>query len=188
MIGTRAVTWTARGSAVVGLALGLAGCVPGEAPADPDPSASASSMSAGPSLASPTQPTPGSSETNEPAQLVGLWVSEAEVDETAEIVYRFDSDGMYATVGILWQERRSGIFKYQVTARGTYTIEDETLVLSPMEGESTIEDPDAPESNGTRPLEDLAPETYLWTIGDTGASLTLTNEDGNAIGYLRERS
>ena len=153
----------------------LTGCQSGEAPpGDVDVPPSASPASEGPR----EEATPEPSVVLTSAALVGLW--SATDGGAAEIVYRFDPDGTFARVGLLWQERPSGVFKLQEISAGTFTLTERTLTLQPTEGSVTIEDPDAPEGPEARttPKSDMTPELHSAELRDGGAELVLRSTAG----------
>lgn len=180
--------------AVVGaLLMVVAGCAGGEREgADPVATRSEAAVET-------TEPTvaasaSASSDGTDAAGLVGLWAS---TDEgSAEIAYRFDPDGTFARVGLLWQERPSGIWKFQETTSGTFRVEGGTLVLEPTAGDTTIEDPDSPDGPApvTRPRQVLTVETHSWELDDDGSVLLLTETtagselSGEAIVFDRQQS
>lgn len=47
-----------------------------------------------------------------PAELVGTWVSTDSA--SAEMIYRFFSDGRYHHAAVLLQQRPSGLFSYEI--------------------------------------------------------------------------
>ena len=131
-------------------------------------------------LATPTPPVspdpPGERDAVEavlPEDLLGLWASIDQGD--AETAYRFVADGTYDRVSILMQARPSGTFAFTIQATGLVRIEGERGV-TPTAGREAMQDPDSPSSNYDRPLDDLSPEEFLWTIEN--GTLFLTGQYG----------
>ncbi|EMY35858.1 hypothetical protein D477_002201 [Arthrobacter crystallopoietes BAB-32] len=86
-------------------------------------------------------------------------------------------------MSVLLQQRPSGLFSFTISASGYATISGGMLVLTPIEGTQTMEDPDSPSSNFDKPLEDLTPEEYAWSF--QSGQLILTGEYGT-IAYTWE--
>ncbi len=151
--------------------------------AQPPPSTSAST-SAPTSASTPTAnpfPAPAPAPTREsdatviPRALEGTWQS---LDQgSAEVLYTFSPDGRFVRAQVLMQSRTSGTFEFDIGTKGVVDVAGPTLTLTPESGVQTLHDPDSPSSSyDGRPLEDLSPETYTWSMqGDT---LVLVGEFG----------
>jgi hypothetical protein len=110
-----------------------------------------------------------------PPELVGTWQS---VDQgTAEDLIEMHADGSYLRATILMQQRPSGMFSFSIGAKGDIEIDGTTLRLVPTSGTESLTDPDAPSDSYTdRPLADLTPDVYEWSM--SGGSLWLDGQYG----------
>jgi hypothetical protein len=130
---------------------------------------------------------PGPSEASAsrlPTALVGTWASAA---GGVELIYIFRSGGTYAHAGVVLQERASGLFSFEIAARGRVTVRGRVLVLHPRSGTQTLRDPDVPSRNYRRPISRKS-KRYRWSVAGFGRSarLTLVDRTGNAVRYKRQ--
>jgi hypothetical protein len=100
---------------------------------------------------------------------------------------RFDPDGTFAKVGVLLQQRPSGMFSFTVELAGTVTASDDRLVLTPTEGTHTLQDPDSPSSNYSRPAP-LVAESFMWDLDDVAGEprLAMVDSVGSTITYRQD--
>jgi hypothetical protein len=78
---------------------------------------------------------------------------------------------------LLMQQRPSGVFSFSIGMTGQVVVEGSTLRLVPTSGTESMSDPDAPSDNYTdRPLEELTPDVYQWSV--SGGSLWLDGQYG----------
>ena len=124
-----------------------------------------------PSAAEPSE----STSTARPTELVGTWQS---VDQgSAEDLIEIHSDGSFLRAMLLMQQRPSGVFSFSIGTRGQVVVEGSTLRFAPTSGTESMSDPDAPSDSYTdRPLEDLTPDVYQWSV--SGGSLWLDGQFG----------
>ena len=110
-----------------------------------------------------------------PTELVGTWQS---VDQgSAEDLIEIHSDGSFLRAMLLMQQRPSGVFSFSIGTRGQVVVEGSTLRFAPTSGTESMSDPDAPSDSYTdRPLEDLTPDVYQWSV--SGGSLWLDGQFG----------
>ena len=181
-------------------ALPLAACGGGAPPPTPAPATvtvtqspapvprPAPTPSPAPSPAPPPRPSPSPVEVTTPVveavipgELVGTWQS---LDQgSAEVLYRFGPDGRFVRAQVMMQQRSSGTFEFSIGAKGVVQVRGSTLVVRPQSGVQSMHDPDSPSSSyDRRPLEDLSPETYTWSM--QGDRLVLLGEYG-AVPYER---
>lgn len=137
------------------------------------------------SRASPVQPAdsadPGSASVADaqpgavPIGLVGTWQS---VDQgSAEDLIEIHADGSYLRAMLLTQQRPSGVFSFSIGSRGQVVVQGPDLQLEPTSGTQSMNDPDAPSSSYTdRPLEDLTPDAFKWSLKN--GSLWLSGKYG----------
>jgi len=165
------IPWSAhlRRTTVAAVLLALVGC--GQNGTSPPGGAATGNGVAGGSTSSGSPAPSASTDT-----LIGLWGTDD--PGTGEILYRFDSDGTYAYVGILLQARPTGTFRFQQQASGQFTVEGDQLHLQPTEGLETRADPDDPAGDYERPIR-LVSQSYTWRLDEAG--LTLTQADGIAL-------
>ena len=102
----------------------------------------------------------------------------------AELIYEFAEDGTYGHAGVLLQQRDTGVFSVQRSARGTVDVTGGSLTLRPEEGTLKVEDPDVPSASRESPI-DTSPETFEWSIDDR-RRLSMTDTSGSTIEYARE--
>jgi len=163
---------------------------PAEEPADPvtrtvtvspsaaePPESTATALSDQPSEpASSSPPTEVDDQTVAfPTELVGTWQS---VDQgSAEDLIEIHADGSYRRAMLLMQQRPSGVFSFSIGTTGQVVVEGSTLRVVPTSGTESMSDPDAPSDSYTdRPLEDLTPNVYQWSV--SGGSLWLDGQYG----------
>jgi len=116
-----------------------------------------------------------------PTRLVGTWVT---FDSgNAKQMYVFSADGLYTFVGLLQQQRPSGMFSFSITAEGTAAANKSRLILQPARGMKSMRDPDSPSSNYDRPIG-MSPESYEWDV--SGDVLSLTDKTGLTVRYAAE--
>jgi hypothetical protein len=110
-----------------------------------------------------------------PTELVGTWQS---VDQgSAEDLIEIHADGSYLRAMLLMQQRPSGVFSFSIGMTGQVVVEGSTLRLVPTSGTESMSDPDAPSDSYTdRPLEELTPDVYQWSV--SGGSLWLDGQYG----------
>jgi hypothetical protein len=110
-----------------------------------------------------------------PAELVGTWQS---VDQgSAEDLIEIHADGSYLRAMGMMQQRPSGVFSMSIGTTGQVVVEGLTLRIVPASGTESLSDPDAPSDSYTnRPLEELTPEVYEWSV--SGGSLWLGGQFG----------
>lgn len=136
---------------------------------------------------SSTNPSPSSRASTAPRVLprglAGTWTS---LDQgSAEAMYELLDDGTYRRARVLMQSRASGTFSFTIGDVGTIRVSGATVTVTPSEGTTSLKDPDSPSSNyENRPLTDLTPERYTYSL--SGDRLTLTDGNG-AVSYQRER-
>lgn len=148
-----------------------------------DPSDNAALDGARPaSIQTPTTTPEAAADGSVPGELVGTWVSTD--PGAAELVYVFARDGTYKHAGVLLQQRDTGMFSFERSARGAVWVRGGTLVLEPASGTQEIADPDVPSANSKRPI-DTTPERYEWTLDGAGR-LQLTDSAGATIEYAHE--
>jgi hypothetical protein len=137
-------------------------------------------------LATSHGPSPAQASTSPrlPTALIGTWDS---AEGSVELIYVFRSSGTYVHVGVVLQERASGLFSFVNTARGTVTVRGRVLLLRPRSGTQTLRDPDVPSRNYRRPISKKS-KRYRWSIAGFGRSarLTLVDRTGNAVTYKRQ--
>ncbi len=123
----------------------------------------------------PISPAPSVQTVALPSELVGTWQS---VDQgSAEDVIEIHGDATYLRAMLLMQQRPTGVFSFSIGTTGHVEVEGPTLRLVPTSGTQSMSDPDAPSDNYTdRPLDDLTPDVYRWTVSD--GSLWLDGEYG----------
>jgi hypothetical protein len=167
------VAKTSRYVATAALAMGLTAC---GAPAATPVTQVTRTVTASPASQTPT-PTPASDPGDPPsaspsavadvadfpAELVGTWQS---VDQgTAEDLIEIHDDGTYLRAMVMVQQRPSGMFQYSVGTKGHVAIVGNLLRLAPSSGTESLDDPDAPGDSYTdRPVDDLTPEGYRWSV------------------------
>ncbi len=119
-----------------------------------------------------------------PRGLAGTWTS---LDQgSAETMYEIHEDGTYRRARVLMQSRSSGTFTFSIGDAGTVRVKGTTLTVAPSRGAKSLSDPDSPPSNyRDRPLTDLEPEQYAFTLA--GDRLTLTASRGTVV-YQREKA
>lgn len=110
-----------------------------------------------------------------PVELVGTWQS---VDQgAAEDLIEIHADGTYLRAMLLMQQRPSGVFSFSIGTTGHVMVEGSTLRVVPASGTESMSDPDAPGANyNDRPLKDLTPAEYQWSMSD--GSLLLDGQYG----------
>jgi len=106
---------------------------------------------------------------------VGTWQS---VDQgSAEDLIEIHADGSFLRAMLLMQQRPSGVFSFSIGTSGQVVVEGSTLRLVPTSGTESMSDPDAPsDSYSDRPLDDLTPTGYQWSVSD--GSLWLDGQYG----------
>ena len=109
-----------------------------------------------------------------PAELHGQWSSLDQGD--AQTSYRFVSDGTYDEVSVLVQDRPNGLFQFTVQITGVATVSGDQLTLTPVSGTQQLTDPGDPNGNFDKPLTDLRPRVFSWSLA--GDRLVLTGEFG----------
>ncbi len=149
--------------------------------ASPSPASPSESPSSAPTD-QPTEPVPSypspavdDQPAAVPAELVGTWQS---VDQgSAEDLIEIHADGSYLRAMLLMQQRPSGVFSFSVGTRGRVVVQGSTLRLAPTSGTEAMSDPDSPsDSYPERPLADLTPDDYQWSV--SGESLWLAGQHG----------
>jgi hypothetical protein len=118
-----------------------------------------------------------------PATLVGTW--EARQPGGYKLRYVFHRNGTYSHSSGVRQQRKSGTYRYAITARGMWTVRGRTLVLRPRVATIEQHDPNDPRGNFKRPLGKQL-QRYEWSVRGAGdrARLRLTI-GGLAIIYRR---
>ena len=106
---------------------------------------------------------------------MGTWQS---VDQgSAEDLIEIHADGSYVRAMLLMQQRPSGVFSFSIGTTGQALVAGSTLRLTPTSGTESMSDPDAPSASYTdRPLEDLTPDVFQWSLN--GGSLWLNGKYG----------
>ena len=116
--------------------------------------------------------------------LVGAW--EARQPGGYKLRYVFRRDGTYSHSSGIRDRRKSGTYRYAVTARGTSAVRGRTLTLRPRTGTIERHDPDDPGGDFKRPLGKEV-QRYGWSVRGAGdqATLRLTIGGGLAVTYRR---
>jgi hypothetical protein len=106
------------------------------------------------------------------------------VDYKLRFVFR--RDGTYSHSQGNRQKRKSGTYRYAITARGTFAVRGRGLVLRPRSGTIERHDPGDPSGDFKRPLDKRA-QRYEWSVRGTGerAKLTLSLGGSLAVTYRR---
>jgi hypothetical protein len=115
--------------------------------------------------------------------LIGTWASTD--PGAAEFVYRFDPDSTYAWVGVIVQQRASGVFRYTVQAEGQYEVSQHSIRLQPLRASKSREDPDDPAGDYTDIPTHLDPSMLTWSI-DAAGILQLTDAKFGTMSFTRQ--
>jgi hypothetical protein len=119
-----------------------------------------------------------------PSTLVGTW--EARQPGGYKLRYVFHRDGTYSHSSGIREQRKTGTYRYAITARGTSAARGRTLVLRPRAGTIERHDPDDPGGDFKRPVNKEV-QRYQWSVRGAGdrARLRLTIGGGLAVTYRR---
>lgn len=117
-----------------------------------------------------------------PAALVGSWKSAGE--GSAELTYRFGADGTYRFMGLIMQQRPSGMFSFEIDAAGTAQATRSQIILRPESGTRTLKDPDSRNGGWERPVS-KDQQLLGWRM--SGGRLLLTDAEGVTVTYRRQR-
>jgi hypothetical protein len=125
------------------------------------------------------EPEPETEPGTEPATAEELLIGEWSTTDGGDAIfaYRFAKDGTYAWVGVISQQRESGVFQVTVSATGRYTVDGDRLLLEALEATRSREDPDDPEGDYVDQPFAVAPRQYVWEMVSDDA-MTLTDETG----------
>lgn len=159
------------------------GAIPPELLAAVTETPSSANREAGPLPTAPQPPEPSDSGQRLPEEIVGTWRSS---EGSVATVYRFTEEGGYGRASVLWQERRSGLFTYEVSSRGHVTMTGSVLDFEPVEGRQRRTDPRDPGGDFDQTSR-IEPFQLTWAIEEGPVLLLTDSTDTDELRPARER-
>ena len=120
-----------------------------------------------------------------PPELLGTWWTGGGSEGSGALfIYRFDSDGTYAHVLLLVQDRPTGAYYFQIDELGSYVVDGDQIVLRVERGTESRHDPGTSEDDYVTAVPPVS-TTVVWSIDPASDELLLVEEDGSDNLYRR---